>query len=200
MKPTRNEADAKSGRSKAKSLESYRAKRKFESTTEPKGKGSPGEDYSFVVQKHRARRLHYDLRLAMGGVLKSWALPRGPSLDPAEKRLAVMVEDHPLEYANFEGVIPKGNYGAGEVIVWDRGKYRIDGDPFEQLNAGKLAFELDGQKLHGRFHLVKTHSAKGNQWLLIKGKDRWASNKDILQQDRSVLSGKRIEELRNPKK
>jgi bifunctional non-homologous end joining protein LigD len=200
MKPTRNEADAKSGRSKAKSLESYRAKRKFESTTEPKGEKSAGEDYIFVVQKHRARGLHYDLRLAMGGVLKSWALPRGPSLDPAAKRLAVMVEDHPLEYANFEGVIPKGNYGAGEVIVWDRGKYRIDGDPFEQLKAGKLAFELDGQKLHGRFHLVKTHSAKGNQWLLIKGKDRWASNKDILQQDRSVLSGKRIEELRNPKK
>jgi bifunctional non-homologous end joining protein LigD len=133
----------------------------------------------------------------MGGVLKSWALPRGPSLDPAEKRLAVMVEDHPLEYANFEGVIPKGNYGAGEVIVWDQGKYRIDGDPLEQLKAGKLVFELDGRKLHGQFHLVKTHTAKGSQWLLIKGKDRWASNKDLLQQDRSVLSGKRIEELRD---
>jgi bifunctional non-homologous end joining protein LigD len=106
----------------------------------------------------------------MGGVLKSWALPRGPSLDPAEKRLAVMVEDHPLEYANFEGVIPKGNYGEGEVIVWDRGKYRIDGDPLEQLKAGKLVFELNGQKLHGRFHLIKTHSAKRNQWLLPRAK------------------------------
>ena len=92
-------------------------------------------------------------------------------------------------------MIPKGNYREGEVMVWDRGKYRIDVDPLEQLEAGKLVFELNGQKLHGRFHLVKTHSGKGDQWLLIKGKDRWASNKDVLQQDRSVLSGKRIEEL-----
>jgi bifunctional non-homologous end joining protein LigD len=193
MKPTRNEPDAKSGRGKAKASKAIAPSRNL--SGRPSRKESSGEDYSFVVQKHRARRLHYDLRLAMGGVLKSWALPRGPSLDPAEKRLAVMVEDHPLEYANFEGVIPKGNYGEGEVIVWDRGKYRIDGDPLEQLKAGKLVFELNGQKLHGRFHLVKTHSAKGDQWLLTKGKDQWASNKDVLQEDRSVLSGKRIEEL-----
>jgi bifunctional non-homologous end joining protein LigD len=198
MKPTRSKASPKTGRSKG--VEAYRAKRKFDSTTEPKGKDSADEDYRFVVQKHRARRVHYDLRLAMGGVLKSWALPRGPSLDATEKRLALMVEDHPLEYANFEGVIPKGNYGAGEVIVWDRGKYRINGDPLEQLKAGKLVFELDGQKLHGRFHLVKTNLSNGNEWLLIKSKDRWASKKDVLQQDHSILSDKGIEELGNPKK
>jgi bifunctional non-homologous end joining protein LigD len=178
-------------------LEAYRAKRKFTATIEPEGKQQSGEQLVFVVQKHRARNLHYDLRLAMGGVLKSWAVPRGPSLDRAVRRLAVMVEDHPLEYVDFEGVIPKGNYGAGEMIVWDRGTYRTESDPLQQLERGKLVFELDGKKLHGEFHLVKTDSADGNQWLLIKGKDRWASKEDVLAQDRSILTGKRIEEYKN---
>jgi bifunctional non-homologous end joining protein LigD len=178
-------------------LEPYRAKRKFASTSEPEGKQQRGEDLVFVVQKHNARNLHYDLRLAMGGVLKSWAVPRGPSLDPAVRRLAVRVEDHPLEYVNFEGVIPRDNYGAGEMIVWDRGTYHGESDPLEELERGKLVFELNGKKLHGEFHLVKTRSSEGNQWLLIKGKDRWASKEDVLARDRSVLTGKRIEEYRN---
>ena len=179
-------------------LQAYREKREFASTNEPEGQLPAGEELSFVVQKHRARNLHYDLRLAMGGVLKSWAVPRGPSLDRAVRRLAVMVEDHPLEYVNFEGVIPKGNYGAGEMIIWDRGTYRTEGDPLAHLQRGKLVFELDGKKLHGEFHLVKTRSSKGNEWLLIKGKDQWVSKEDVLTQDRSVLTGKRIEEYQNP--
>ena len=178
-------------------LQAYREKRKFTATGEPEGKKQPGEELSFVVQKHRARNLHYDLRLAMGGVLKSWAVPRGPSLDRAVRRLAVRVEDHPLEYASFEGVIPKGNYGAGEMIIWDRGTYRTEGDPLEQLERGKLVFELTGKKLHGEFHLVKTRTSKGNEWLLIKGRDQWISKEDVLAQDRSVLTGKRIEEYKN---
>src|SRR6516164_4428459 len=179
-------------------LRTYREKRKFDATTEPEGMLQAGEEHGFVVQKHRATNLHYDLRLAMDGVLKSWAVPKGPSLDRAVRRLAVMVEDHPLEYVGFEGVIPKGNYGAGEMIVWDQGSYRTEGDPLKQLERGKLVFELDGKKLHGEFHLVKTRSSKGNEWLLIKGKDQWVSKEDILVQDRSVLTGKRIEEYRNP--
>src|SRR5271165_293476 len=187
-----------SSRASAKpDLQAYREKRKFTATGEPEGKKQPGEELSFVVQKHRARNLHYDLRLAMGGVLKSWAVPRGPSLDRAVRRLAVRVEDHPLEYASFEGVIPKGNYGAGEMIIWDRGTYRTEGNPLEQLERGKLVFELAGKKLHGEFHLVKTRSSKGNEWLLIKGRDQWISKEDVLAQDRSVLTGKRIEEYKN---
>jgi bifunctional non-homologous end joining protein LigD len=178
-------------------LQAYQAKRRFASTTEPEGKQQPGEELVFVVQKHRARTLHYDLRLAMGGVLKSWAVPRGPSMDPAVRRLAVMVEDHPLEYVDFEGSIPRGNYGAGEMIVWDQGTYRTENDPLEQIERGKLVFELDGSKLHGEFHLVKTSSSEGNQWLLIKAKDRWANKEDILVQERSVLTGRRIEEYKN---
>lgn len=185
-----------SGEAKA-ALQTYREKRKFDSTTEPEGKPQAGKEREFVVQKHRATNLHYDLRLAMGGVLKSWAVPKGPSLDRAVRRLAVMVEDHPLEYVSFEGVIPKGNYGAGEMIVWDRGSYRTEGDPLAELERGKLVFELNGKKLRGEFHLVKTRSSKGNEWLLIKGKDHWVSKDDILAQDRSVLTGKRIEEYRN---
>jgi bifunctional non-homologous end joining protein LigD len=178
-------------------LQAYRGKRNFTSTSEPQGKQQPGKELVFVIQKHRARNLHYDLRLAMGGVLKSWAVPRGPSLDPAVRRLAVRVEDHPLEYVDFEGVIPRGNYGAGEMIVWDQGTYRTESDPLEQLERGKLVFELDGKKLHGEFHLVKTGSSEGNQWLLMKGNDGWASKEDVLAQDRSVLTGKRIEEYKN---
>ena len=189
----------KSVRRKAKpNLKEYRAKRKFTSTGEPEGKRATAEEPIFVVQKHRARRLHYDLRLAMGGTLKSWAVPQGPSLDPTIKRLAVMVEDHPLEYADFEGAIPKGNYGAGEMILWDRGTYCMEGDPLEQLAKGKMEFELRGEKLHGEFHMVKMHSPEENQWLLFKAKDHWVSKEDVLAQDRSVLTGKRIEEYKKP--
>ena len=188
----------KGERTSAKSdLKAYRAKRKFRSTHEPEGKQRVERDLIFVVQKHRARRLHYDLRLAMGGTLKSWAVPQGPSLDPAVKRLAVMVEDHPLEYASFEGVIPKGNYGAGEMIIWDRGTYHVEGDSLEQLKLGKMVLELSGEKLRGEFHLVRMHHAEGNEWLLFKAKDEWASQEDVLAQDRSILTGKRIEEYKN---
>ena len=158
---------------------------------------------AFVVQKHQASRLHYDFRLELDGVLKSWAVPRGPSLNPREKRLALMVEDHPLEYGNFEGVIAEGSYGAGEVIVWDRGSYRpLTGDTKEamqeqvreQLNRGELAFLLSGQKLRGEFVLIRQPRMGGNAWLLIKKRDQYASDADVTLQDRSVISGKRLGE------
>jgi bifunctional non-homologous end joining protein LigD len=155
-------------------LDDYRRKRAFERTPEPPpGRGeAPGN--RFYVQRHQARRLHYDLRLEMDGVLKSWAVPKGPTLDPAEKRLAVLVEDHPLEYGNFEGTIPAGNYGAGAVTVWDRGTYEVLGDvPMDrQLARGDLKFRLHGEKLMGEFALVLMKGrGKGNEWLLIKKKD-----------------------------
>ena len=131
----------------------------------------------FVVQKHHARRLHYDFRLEMEGVLRSWAVPRGPSLNPADKRLAVMVEDHPLDYADFEGVIPAGHYGAGTVIVWDRGEWIPDTDPEAGYRDGKLKFELRGEKLQGHWTLVRMGGKKArddNAWLLIKERDQYA--------------------------
>jgi len=130
-------------------LEEYRRKRKFERTPEPAGKPAQQEDNFFVVQKHAARRLHFDFRLAIHGVLKSWAVPKGPSLNPADKRLAVQTEDHPMDYGNFEGKIPQGNYGAGTVMVWDRGTYRVIGeaDAGKQLQRGEIKFELNGEKL-----------------------------------------------------
>jgi bifunctional non-homologous end joining protein LigD len=138
-------------------LSVYRAKRDFRATPEPRGgRAKRKAQLGFVIQKHDATRLHYDFRLELGGTLKSWAVPKGPSLDPAEKRLAVHVEDHPLEYATFEGVIPEGHYGAGEVIVWDRGTWIPDGDPEKAYRAGKLKFELNGEKLHGHWTLVRT--------------------------------------------
>ena len=157
----------------------------------------------FVVHKHAARALHYDLRLELEGVLKSWAVPKGPSLDPSVKRLAVMVEDHPLDYRDFEGVIPEGNYGAGSVIIWDRGFYRhpsaTDEDENEKLlleglRKGDLKFVLEGEKLHGEFALVKT-GKDGKSWLLLKKKDRYAANGDILKENRSVVSHKTLEEM-----
>ena len=158
----------------------------------------------FVVQEHSARRLHYDFRLAMEGVLRSWAVPKGPSMNPADKRLAVMVEDHPLDYGNFEGVIPADNYGAGPVILWDRGVYRVidpkDGNAADAVRAGKLDLELSGFKLHGAFTLVRTRGMKdGKQnWLLIKKRDTWASDEDVtLAHPRSVLSGLTVDEMRD---
>src|SRR5262249_26294128 len=130
------------------SLETYHRKRRFDSTPEPRGKvGAKGATLSYVIQKHAATRLHYDFRLELDGVLKSWAVPKGPSLDPADKRLAVQTEDHPLEYGEFEGEIPKGNYGAGKVEIWDRGTWQPIGDPHEGLRKGRLDFVLNAERL-----------------------------------------------------
>ena len=185
-------------------LKDYASKRKFEKTPEPKpGLRRKGDHPVFVVHKHAARSLHYDLRLEMEGVLKSWAVPRGPSLDPSIKRLAVHVEDHPLDYKDFEGVIPEGNYGAGGVIIWDRGFYHHpssrDKDESEKrlldgFRKGDLKFVLEGEKLQGEFALVKTRK-DGKSWLLLKKKDRNATQEDILKENRSVVSRKTLEEM-----
>ncbi len=154
------------------SLSSYRAKRSPDRTPEPFGPVSPVPGNLFVVHKHAARNLHFDLRLEMDGVLRSWAVPKGPSYDQAEKRLAVKVEDHPLEYGDFEGVIPAGNYGAGGVIVWDRGEW-VPLEPWrEGMEKGKLLFELKGYKLHGKWTLVKIKKSE-RDWLLIKERDAY---------------------------
>jgi bifunctional non-homologous end joining protein LigD len=176
-------------------LRAYRAKRSADKTTEPFGGEGAMRPGLFVVHKHAARRLHYDLRLEMEGVLRSWAVPKGPSLDPAEKRLAVFVEDHPIEYGDFEGVIPEGNYGAGPVIVWDRGRWSPLEDPAEGLRKGKLLFELAGYKLRGVWTLVRTKGSE-TEWLLIKKPDAYSNAEagDSFPQD-SVLSGRTIEEL-----
>ncbi len=190
-------------------LSEYSAKRRFEATPEPGpvlAEGGSGP-LLFVVQQHSARALHYDFRLQCDGVLKSWAVPRGPSLDPGEKRLAVFVEDHPFDYASFEGVIPPGQYGAGEVIVWDCGVYSPDEHGLwfhdraeaerqirEGLDKGKLGIQLRGSKLKGSFALVRTKEAK--QWLLIKHKDRFVTSDDVTARDHSVLSGVTVADLK----
>jgi bifunctional non-homologous end joining protein LigD len=189
-------------------LETYRRKRKFQRTPEPRGKAAGrGGALRFVVQKHDATRLHYDFRLELDGALKSWAVPKGPSLDPADKRLAVMVEDHPLDYRTFEGVIPAGNYGAGSVIVWDEGTYHALGSPDRRaseqtlrdgLARGHLTFVLDGQKLRGEFSLVKLKRGEANAWLLIKKRDEFAAPRDVTRDDRSVRSGLTIREVGAP--
>jgi bifunctional non-homologous end joining protein LigD len=156
-------------------LQRYHDKRDFDATPEPRGRrGAPRKALGFVVQKHAARRLHYDFRLELDGTLKSWAVPKGPSFDPTQKRMAVHVEDHPLEYGGFEGTIPQGHYGAGEVIVWDRGTWQPHGDPDEGMREGKLKFALDGEKLHGEWTLVRMKPREGERqeaWLLIKERD-----------------------------
>ena len=158
-------------------LQVYRRKRKFNVTPEPQGRVRRTEGHHFVIQKHAARRLHYDLRLELGGVMKSWAVTRGPSLVPGEKRLAVHVEDHPIEYNAFEGTIPAGEYGGGTVMIWDRGRWHPEGDPYAGYKKGHLDFTLEGEKLHGRWHLVRMHGRAGYKkepWLLIKSKDEAA--------------------------
>lgn len=187
------------------SLVEYKKKRTFAKTPEPKGGRGTKTKLHFVVQKHAASRLHYDFRLEMDGVLKSWAVPKGPSLNPADKRLAMLVEDHPYDYKNFEGNIPEGNYGAGTVIIWDEGTY----EPVEEIKgkaaqekllmkgfkAGSFKFRLNGTKLKGEFVLVKTPRRADNAWLLIKHRDEFASDQDVTDQDASVKSGKTLDEM-----
>jgi bifunctional non-homologous end joining protein LigD len=185
-------------------LKDYKSKRKFEKTPEPQAALRPEDSrLIFVVQKHSARALHYDLRLQMAGVLKSWAVPKGPSLDPSQKRLSVKVEDHPFDYKDFEGVIPAGNYGAGSVIIWDRGYYHHIADPdgkqserllLDGLKKGHITFLLEGEKLQGEFALVKTRKDE-KSWLLLKKRDRFATARDILSENRSVVSDKDLEEV-----
>jgi DNA ligase D-like protein (predicted 3'-phosphoesterase) len=182
-------------------LDRYRSKRDFRRTGEPSGNGrrprTRGEP-RFVIQKHAASSLHYDFRLEVGGVLKSWAVPKGPSTDPREKRLAVEVEDHPLDYASFEGVIGSG-YGAGRVIVWDAGTYRslTDGPVEEALKEGHLSVWLEGEKLRGGWTLQRTRGGPKPQWLLIKRRDEGADARrnPVSTQPESVRSGRTVEEL-----
>jgi bifunctional non-homologous end joining protein LigD len=187
------------------SLAKYKEKRSFNKTPEPTGGKPEKAVLRFVIQKHDASRLHYDFRLEMDGVLKSWAVPKGPSLNPSVKRLAMMVEDHPYDYKDFEGIIPEGNYGAGTVMVWDEGTYEpiepVKGRAgqekklLEELDSGSLKFILHGKKLQGEFALVKTKDMADNAWLLIKHRDDFASEEDITEMDESVLSGKDLEEI-----
>lgn len=181
-------------------LEKYNQKRRFSSTPEPAGKIARDSRHRFVVQKHRASHLHYDFRLEMEGVLKSWAVPKGPSLDPADKRLAMQVEDHPVSYFDFEGVIPPGNYGAGTVMVWDVGTWEPLGDAHAMLSKGDLKFRLHGQKLNGEFVLAHMRSrrpgTKGTEWLLIKKKDEaMQPGFDIDDLDYSVLTQRTLAEI-----
>ena len=175
-------------------LQTYVAKRDFSKTREPRGARAKRRGNAFVIQKHAARRLHYDFRLELDGVLKSWAVTKGPSLVPGDKRLAVEVEDHPIDYQDFEGTIPQGQYGGGAVLVWDRGVWAPHGDAHKGLAKGKLDFELAGEKLKGMWHLVRMRSAAGekrNNWLLIKARDAGARERDeadiLEQRPESVL-------------
>lgn len=184
------------------SLSVYKKKRSFTKTPEPTGGKALKNELVFVVQKHDASRLHYDFRLEMEGVLKSWAVPKGPSLNPEDKRLAMMVEDHPFDYRTFEGIIPEGNYGAGTVIVWDEGTYTPLEDTgnkkenekvlLKQLHAGSLKIVMHGKKLKGEFALVKTNYQGENSWLLIKHNDKYASGKDVTLKNKSVVSKKTL--------
>jgi bifunctional non-homologous end joining protein LigD len=183
-------------------LAPYRAKRDFTKTSEPAGKAARKAGSSFVVQKHDASRLHYDFRLELDGVLKSWAVAKGPSLVRGEKRLAVHVEDHPVDYGDFEGTIPEGQYGGGTVLLWDRGTWEPEGDPQEGYAKGRLTFRLDGEKLHGTWHLVrmaKRPRERQESWLLIKAEDAFARDEDgpdILEEaPLSVKTGRSIEEI-----
>jgi bifunctional non-homologous end joining protein LigD len=183
-------------------LDVYRKKRKFGVTPEPRGRQEKRSGNRYVIQKHAARQLHYDLRLELDGVMKSWAVTRGPSLDPGEKRLAVHVEDHPVEYNTFEGTIPQGEYGGGTVMIWDRGHWMPEGDPHKGLAKGHLTFDLDGEKLHGRWHLVRLRARpkeRRDNWLLIKSKDEAARRprgKDILEEEPlSVATGRSMDEI-----
>jgi bifunctional non-homologous end joining protein LigD len=194
----------KTTKPKAAPLEEYREKRNFDVTDEPKGARAGTKSPAkllYVIQKHDASHLHYDFRLEWRGVLLSWAIPKGPSLDPSVKRLAAQVEDHPVEYGGFEGVIPEGEYGGGTVMLWDRGTWTPEvEDVNAALEKGDLKFTLNGKKLHGSWVLVRTKLGYGGskkpQWLLIKHRDRYASTEDILIDDpRSVLTKRSLAEI-----
>ena len=183
------------------SLSLYNKKRDFKQTAEPTGKkkAAKEKELSFVIQRHKASRLHYDFRLEMEGVLKSWAVPKGPSLNPADKRLAMMVEDHPYDYKDFEGEIPEGNYGAGIVEIWDEGTYTTieEAEPGKEeklllagLKAGNLKFVLKGKKLKGEFALVKLKNAEDNSWLLIKHRDDYATDEAYNSEDFTAKTSK----------
>lgn len=189
------------------SLEEYRRKRDFSRTSEPSAEEAPaGGQARFVVQKHDASRLHYDFRLEVGGVLKSWAVPKGPSLSPGQKRLAMPTEDHPIAYLDFEGTIPEDEYGGGTVLVWDIGVYQQVADkdgvvvsPEKALARGHFRFRLEGRKLQGGFALTRTgRDAKGRErWILVKMRDEWADDEGdiLLARPESVLSGRTLEEV-----
>jgi len=192
-------------------LKKYQTMRDFGDTPEPAGRIKPvkGKRPIFVIQKHHASHLHYDFRLEMEGVLKSWAVPKGPSYDPGVKRLAMMTEDHPYDYASFEGVIPEGNYGAGNVIIWDQGTWEFiepGDDAVKALRSGKLTFRMNGKKMFGEWALVRISGRgrtgdKGNEWLLLKHRDEFANEKiDITEvAPRSVVSNKLVDDV-SPKK
>jgi len=195
------------------SLTLYKKKRSFKDTPEPgaKKKTVSKKGLTFVVQKHAASQLHYDFRLEMESVLKSWAVPKGPSMNPEDKRLAMMVEDHPYDYRGFEGTIPAGNYGAGTVMVWDEGSYEALGheeEPvkkqekilLEELKKGDVKIVLHGEKLKGAFALVRMKGKGDNSWLLIKKVDDEASETDITKKDRSVKTGRSLDEIAGKEK
>ena len=193
------------------SLTQYRKKRSFDVTPEPTGGDPEKATLRFVIQKHDASHLHYDFRLEMDGVLKSWAVPKGPSTDSSVKRLAMMVEDHPYDYKDFEGIIPKGQYGGGTVMVWDEGTYEplekyatkkeAEKDLLKQLQKGKVVFNLHGKKLKGEYALVKSSYQGENSWLLMKAKDKYAKTTDITKKDKSVVTGKTLLQIeKNPQK
>src|SRR5918997_4071224 len=186
----------------AKLLAEYIAKRDFKKTPEPKGKIVPGSGFSFCIQKHDATRLHYDFRLELDGVLKSWAVAKGPSIIPVEKRLAVHTEDHPLDYGDFEGTIPRGEYGGGTVLLWDRGHWEPEGDPHAGYAKGHLRFRLEGEKIRGGWHLVRMRPRpreRQEQWLLIKSDDEGARTPDapdILEElPLSIATGRDLDEI-----
>src|ERR1700754_388383 len=181
----------------ASGIDTYRAKRRFNKTPEPAGSIGSSDAPMFVIQKHHARRMHYDLRLEMGGTLKSWAVPQGPCLDPKVRRFAKLVEDHPIDYGSFEGRIPAGNYGAGTVIIWDRGTYVTLKDPEQGLADGEIKFRLVGEKLSGGWTLVRMKDDPTN-WLFIKERDdsvRELADYDVLvEEPNSVVTGKPVDE------
>jgi bifunctional non-homologous end joining protein LigD len=201
------ESRSATGSSTASALGEYRSKRDFAKTTEPRGSHhAAGRSLAYVIQKHAASTLHFDLRLELEGVMKSWAVPRGPSLDPSVKRLAVEVEDHPIEYNAFEGSIPEGEYGGGTVMIWDRGTYRYDGDdpdPMEGLGQGyakgELKIALQGKRLKGSWVLVRTRGRQGKrpQWLLIKHRDEFAKpgSEVVDNYEMSAATGRTMEEI-----